>query len=259
MKGLESSLLFRIGKSKKKHTFPIYEETEQKSKVNIGFIEIGCTPNSKRAQLLDKREKFSEIWNDEFGKYGINWVPDIRRTLLHYDPEMHEKGVFNRFAEYNPDVVIFYNRITDEDLEKLSDKQRRRIMQSDSPDRRKLLLDILNRNSAEDLQDMILSEKYDCKMASLRGRSGEIVGQNRIKALLPEGITLVKNGELKYFREQIRDESEIDGVLIYYQPELYWKLIQNLQRSKNLTVEVNWDIVSPSYIEKNKKYKKQIH
>jgi len=245
MRGLKGKVLFQFSEGK---YFQTYKE---KRRVRIGFVEIGCKPQSKRAQLLEKKDKFSELWTAEISPYGIDWLPHIRRTLIHFDPESKRKGVFNKFKKYNPDVVIYYNKISDYDVQTLTPYQREQIITGAKEKQRKGITDILKRNSGSDLQEVILEETENIKKSGIRGRTSEIIGLNLIQEVIPNSMNLVRNGDLKYLREELKPDHEIDGVLVYYNPNSYWTMIKSLQNNPQISVEVNWDIQVPTWISNN--------
>lgn len=241
---VENNLLFNIGPRK---CYPVFKKNKR---VNLAIIEVGCKPDHKRAQLKIKHHTTESLWRDEFEQYGIQWIPQIRRTLIHFDPKRNEKGVLNSALVYNPDTVIFYKTVTDEDLSLLTEGQLKRII-SDRPKKINLFLkDIFQRSSSQDLQDLIINDPENKRLKNFRGRLGEILALNKIHQYMPDGNFLVRNGDLMCLRKKLlKSDLEVDGIVVHYDPLEYWELIKNLQNCDQVEVYVDRNKESPDWID----------
>jgi len=211
--------------------------------LNIGFIEVGCRPYGKRKQLKDKRELFRSFWYDHYILSGAaDWYPIVRRTLVHYDPESFQKGVFNVQKEYNPDVVLFYRYISEQVLLTLSDGDKEAILKCADLSMVPRLELLLSENDSEGLQSLIINDRQKCRQANLRGKLAEMITLNDVQTCLPRGMSLYRNGDIKFFQDKLNNGTEVDGILLSYGTEPYWNLVENIGQSLHVVLEIDYNL-----------------
>lgn len=211
-------------------------------RLGVGLVEIGCMPETKRAQLKDKRQYLRRLWQRTYGSLGISWDPRIRRTLVHYDPVSCRRGVFNKLKPYNPDVVIFYSHIPESALTDMTDVQKSDILKTAPIDLVDMLGELLQKSDAGGLHNLIMCGKNRVALGNLRGKLAETVVLNDFYANMDPGMRMYSNERIRFVGQKPGDHTEVDGIMIYYGDAPYWSMIGHLQGLDHRVVEVNWDL-----------------
>ena len=205
--------------------------------LSLLFIEIGCDPNQKRSQLRKRQMCFAEYWEREYRCQGIAWYPSVRRLLAHYDPFSFERGVLNCEAEYNPDIVLYFQDTPPEVLDRLDIVPRQELL---SLDRRTkgLAEEMIRHPNPSSLHELIISHDSQ-RTARLRGKFAEMIALNTVQDQLPEGCTLYRNSDIRYFHDTMSNGTEVDGLVVMYGDTPFWNLVERMRTLSYLTVEID--------------------
>ena len=211
---------------------PIYH---QDKKINFGFVEIGCKPDGKRAQLRDKKELFYRYWAEEYKKrFGLDWFPNIFRMLAHYDPTQDPRL---NTKKVELDVTIFYQYITPEMISSLTQKDKQGIYSVIAENKKNILEEIIETSDAARLHSLITLERENPQLSNLRGKFAEVLVLKDIFNSMPFGISLYRNGDIKYFNKRYDNGTEIDGILTFYDQLRFETLVERLSSLEHVVVK----------------------
>jgi hypothetical protein len=217
---------------------PLYSGEER---LGFSFIEVGCNPRNKCGQLNDKRTLFHQYWGTNYRRkeMGIDWSPFVFRCLSHYG-KRDSLSIGRRGPAM--DVVLHYGFISPEMLADLTEEDKEKIFRAMGREirRRGTLEEILSLKDGERLHQMIVSGGDDPALGSLRGKMAEILALKDVDRVLPSGMNLYQNGEVRYFNQRYRNGTEIDGIMTFYGEEMFLKLLEALHQIDHLHVRDRW-------------------
>lgn len=211
--------------------------------LSLGFVEVGCKPKGKPLQLKSKRQLFLKYWGDTY-RNAVGWLPEVYRVVAHYDPT---HTVF-RTGRHAPDAVVVYHSLTEGMLAGLSLKDKeeiQHIVAKRSERRARELEKILNNCDAAAWHSMIVAKEFPFdalrgKHDMLRGKLAEILVQKDIEHVLPTGMSLYRNGDIRYFNRRYQNGTEIDGILVFWGDEPIVSLVDRLHQLEHLVVMDRW-------------------
>lgn len=206
--------------------------------LKLGLIEIGKLPNGKRKQLLVGKQLFE----DDVVYLNNGWTPQIIRTLVHSDLESHKKGVFNKFKEYNPDVVLFYGEISDRIYSRILDKQFYRAIKYSKEKIKDELIRMWFDKDLDQINDIFYNKGRCTNYSSFRGKILETIVLNDLFDNKPDEVSLRRNKKIVLNNKGDFIEKEIDGILMFYNFNDYWELIKNLDSNNDINIIINNDL-----------------
>jgi len=218
---------------------PLYSSNGEQ--LSFSFLEVGCNPRGKCKQLQCKRELFHKFWGDNYRRRanGIDWNPLVYRCLSHYGK--HDSISVGR-RKFEVDVVLNYEHITPEMLDHLDEGDKLKIFKKVKSESKKkeLLEQILTNRDGEYLHRLITEGGSDPSQSMLRGTMAEVLALKDLELSLPTGMSLYKNGDIKYFNQRYRNGTEIDGIMTFYQEIQFMQLLDNLRNIPHLNVRDRW-------------------
>jgi hypothetical protein len=210
--------------------------TSENKNLSIGFIEIGCKHSNKRSQLTNKKELLYKFWGDNYRNKGIDWYPEIYRILIQYNRKF-EPISFTKKYLINHTITCKY--VTNLMMDYLERKDKNKIYRTVKKSKKlKTKLEILIQNNEKELiHDMIINSRDKPKLAMIRGTFAELFMLNEIYENIPKNMQLFKNGQINYFNKRYTNGTEIDGIILFYGNEPYYKLINTLKKQPHLEVK----------------------
>lgn len=195
--------------------------------VRIGLLEVGCRSYRKPSQLRNKKQLFYKHWAD---KYTDEFFPEVYRILAHYNPDRVPPMDRRKFEL---DVVITYTHLDRMMLSQLSAGEREELLSVVKKRHHRDLESTLEHNDSQRLKRIIGDRNGD---AQLRGRLAEFIAFHDIRSVLPEGVSFVQNGFIKYYNRTYGHGTEVDGFLTMYLEDQMYELVQGLRSLEHCVV-----------------------
>jgi len=212
--------------------------------LSLAFVEIGCKPKGKSAQLRNRRSDFHSMWN--FIYRDLPWVgftPEVFRIAAHYEPTFSPFLPSDTDEPYDydpspPDAIVQYMDIPQELLEEMDERDRDDIFRivHGPTQRRPLLERILRHNDSQELYRLITRDvdlSVWWPLALLRGKMGEAAAHKDIDLLLSRNglskvMKLYRNVGYNILENHFDPECEVDGIIAFYGVDHFYTLLDRL-------------------------------
>lgn len=217
---------------------PLRQEGEV---LSLAFVEIGCKPSGKSAQLRNRRMDFHSLWN--FIYRDLPWVgftPEVFRIAAHYDPNFHRfaQSDFESYDPSPPDAVVQYTDVPQELLEEMDGRDKAEIFRivHGPAQKRALLEGILRHNDSQELYRLITRDADVLNwgpLSLLRGKMGEAAAHKDIDLLLSRNglskvMKLYRNVGYNVLENHFDPECEVDGIIAFYGVDHFYTLLDKL-------------------------------
>ena len=139
------------------------------------------------------------------------------------------------------DLVIFYECITKEIINHLSNNEKILIYKNVPPNKKYLLEEILETQNADKLHSLIMDLEKTIELASLRGKIAEVLVLKDLENISHFGVNLYKNEDIRYFNKRYYYGTKIDGIMMFYNEEKFQEIVKILKQLEHIQVKSNWD------------------
>lgn len=218
-------------------------------RLNFGFVEVGCMSVGKRRQLRTKRQLFRDYWRQEFApSLGVDWMPRIYRMAAHFEQDYELPLSFDELEgdDHIIDSALRYDDVSSCFMDGLDDGEINylvwcvRGVDESKESLRAEVKRLLDKRDGDGLFDIIVNRRDDPYLGYFRGMLAERIVQVDLRASLPIGMSLYRNGEIRHINDQFDRGAEIDGILTFYSESTYTELLDALEQMSHLTVAHRW-------------------
>ncbi len=217
--------------------------------LNIGLVEIGCKPRTKYGQLQVREDVVNSLFlSDHPLALGEGLSPNIFKTLVHFQSDLSHKQWVK--GEFSVDARVVYDTIPDRVLATMPLKHRKRLLRAiprADRYRRAELREIIEEEEGAELHRLITDGNgLSGYLGHSRGRMAEVVVQWEFERALPDRMKLYRNQTTDHPAGGYVSGVEFDSLLVFYDGQLYTRLIENLRKEAHLDVKACWDEDCPT-------------